>query len=522
MTAYKRIVLNVVASYGRTIISVACGLFSTRWVLQALGHESFGLFGLIGSLTIFMSFINIQLAQALNRYYAVSIGQASAADDKNAALEECRSWFTCGVMIHVVVPALLVGLGWFIGTHAIRSGWLVIPEARVDVCVWLWRFVCFSAFTGMMNTPFHAMFLSKQNIVELTAYSLASTLVKTTFIFMMTLIQIDWLLWYGLGLCMISVLHSIVIFTRSLVLFQECRFRPSAIKQFWRIKQLMTFALWNAFGGLGYLASHQCQEVIVNKFFGPRTNAAYSIGVTFAGEAASLTGSLNNALTPAIATAYGEGNMKVFREMAMRASKFGALLTLIFAIPMFLEADEILRLWLKAPPAGALNLCLIILVAISLEKFSTGHALAVLSKGRVALFQFCHGIAYLIALPVSLGLVHLFRSPNAIAFSFLIATVCVVSCDIILARLRVGLSAFLWLKQIVLPLMLSMMASTCVGYVSISCLEPSLWRVVVTTAVSVSLFLILSWFFVLDMREKDIVILKILAAKTRLNSIRSY
>ena len=104
----------------------------------------------------------------------------------------------------------------------------------------------------------------------------------------------------------------------------------------------------------------------------------------------------------------------------------------------------------------------------------------------------------------------------------MIATVCVVSCDIILARLRVGLSAFLWLKQIVLPLMLSMMASTCVGYVSISCLEPSLWRVVVTTAVSVSLFLILSWFFVLDMREKDIVILKILAAKTRLNSIRSY
>lgn len=502
MTAYKRIVLNVVASYGRTIISVACGLFSTRWVLQALGHESFGLFGLIGSLTIFMSFINIQLAQALNRYYAVSIGQASTADDKGTALEECRSWFTCGVMIHVVIPVVLVCLGWFVGTHAIRSGWLVIPESRVDVCVWLWRFVCFSGLIGMINTPFHAMFLAKQNIVELTAYSLVATLVKTAFIFTMTLVPIDWLLLYGLGLCIISVVPSIVIFSRAFIVYPECRFRIAAVKQFWRVKQLMMFALWNAFGGLGYLASHQCLEVVVNKFFGPKTNAAYSIGVTFAGEAASLTGSLNNAFTPAIATAYGAGDMKVFREMAMRASKFGALLTLMFAIPMFLEAKEVLRLWLRTPPAGALELCMIILLAITLEKFSTGHALAVLATGRVALFQFCHGISYLIALPTSLGLLRYFKTPNAVAFSFVLATACVVFCDVLLARLRAGLSVRQWLRQILIPLMVAAIVAGFCGYLLVVYVTPSIVRVALTTTVTLSVFFLFSYFFVLNSSEK--------------------
>ena len=223
MTQYKRIALNVLASYGRTIVSVVCGLFTTRWVLEALGDEDFGLFGLIGSLTIFMSFIDIQLAQALNRYYAVAIGQANATDDKGAALEEGRSWFTCGVLIHIIVPLVLMLAGLLIGTHAIKAGWLVIPASKVDTCVWLWRFVCLSSLIGMINTPFYAMFLARQCIVELTAYSLASTLIKTIFVFVMTLIPMDWLLWYGLGICVIQILQPIVIFWRAYIVFPECR-----------------------------------------------------------------------------------------------------------------------------------------------------------------------------------------------------------------------------------------------------------------------------------------------------------
>ena len=33
MTANKRIFLNVMATYGRSLLGLACGLFSARWVL---------------------------------------------------------------------------------------------------------------------------------------------------------------------------------------------------------------------------------------------------------------------------------------------------------------------------------------------------------------------------------------------------------------------------------------------------------------------------------------------------------
>lgn len=61
---------------------------------MALGQSDFGLFGLIGSIVMFLSFFNIQFAGALSRFYAYSVGQAHVADDSSMTLEECRKWFS--------------------------------------------------------------------------------------------------------------------------------------------------------------------------------------------------------------------------------------------------------------------------------------------------------------------------------------------------------------------------------------------------------------------------------------------
>ena len=38
MTENRRIVLNVAATYGRSVYALVCGLFSGRWALMALGQ----------------------------------------------------------------------------------------------------------------------------------------------------------------------------------------------------------------------------------------------------------------------------------------------------------------------------------------------------------------------------------------------------------------------------------------------------------------------------------------------------
>lgn len=509
MSPTSRIVLNIVTTYGRTLIGAACGIFSTRWVLMALGKDDFGLYGLIASLVIFISFVNIQFAGALSRYYAFAVGKSKVDKSLDYALEECRKWFSIGVVIHTILPLILVAIGYPLGIWCIRSGFVGVPDYRVEACIWLWRFVCVSSFIGMMNVPFSAMYTAKQYIAELTIYSFAQTIVKTAFIYCMTLRDADWLVTYGLFMCVISVTPQLLICLRAMVVFPECRVRVRYMMLWAYMKKLMSYAGWQTFGVLGYLARHQFLTVVVNRFFGPRITASFSVGGTVSGEAAALTGALQGAFAPAITTAYGEGNYERARSMAYQACKFGTLLTLLFAIPMGLEMSTLLRLWLKDVPQWTEGICLVMLSVVVVEKLTLGHLIGMNAAGRIALFQVCRGLSCLTAIPFAIIAVLFFRHVYAVAIALLFTTFIACCLDVWLARTRIGLSASYWLIKIILPLSFVAACSVLAGSVTRLLMEPSFYRVMVTTVVVLITLASNAWIFVLTAGERSALRAKI-------------
>lgn len=58
MTENRRIALNALATDGRSLFTLACSLFTSRWILMALGHSDYGLFGVVGGLMAFIAFFN--------------------------------------------------------------------------------------------------------------------------------------------------------------------------------------------------------------------------------------------------------------------------------------------------------------------------------------------------------------------------------------------------------------------------------------------------------------------------------
>ena len=98
MNQNRRIAINVLATYGRNLFGLVCGLFSARWVLNALGQEDFGLYGLVGGLAVFITFFNGLMSGATSRFYAFAVGAAQTT--VNDGIEECRAWFNTALMIH--------------------------------------------------------------------------------------------------------------------------------------------------------------------------------------------------------------------------------------------------------------------------------------------------------------------------------------------------------------------------------------------------------------------------------------
>lgn len=473
-----------------------------RWVLMALGDEDFGLFGLVGSIVIFLSFFNTQFAGAISRFYAYSVGQAKVSDDPAQALEECRKWFSTGVTIHTIVPVFLIAVGYPIGAWAVRNGIIGVPIAKIEACIWLWRFVCASSFVSMLSVPFSAMYTAKQYIAELTVYSVAQVILRTAFIYYMTLKPGDWLVRYGFAMNAIIIVPQLLICARAVFIFPECRLRLAYMRCWSYVRMIGAYAGWQTFGGLGYIARHQFLTVVVNRFLGPKITASFSVGGTVGGEAAALTGAMNSAFAPAITTACGEGDWERVRTMAYLACKFGTLLTLLFAIPMGLEISELLCVWLKEVPLYAEGICLIMLAVVVIEKLSLGHIIGVNASGNIARFQVCRGLICMTAIPFSICAVLLFRHVFSVGFS-LLATTCIVCCsEVWLARSLIGLSARYWLTKIVCPLFIVTGFSCAAGYVPKYLMDTSIMRMMVTSIFSLATLLPLSWWIVLNGEEK--------------------
>ena len=519
MTENRRIFWNIVATYSRSMFSLAVGLITARWAFNALGISDYGLYGVVGGLTGFISFLNGTLAGANSRFYAISIGQARAAHDKVAALEECRRWFNTAFSIHTVLPAILMLVGYPIGVWAIRN-FLTIPADRVADCVWVFRFTCLSCFVGMMNVPFGAMYGAKQYIAELTIYSYVTTTANAFFLYYMISHPGLWLFRYALWCCLLSVVPQLIICIRACCVFPECRVRLSYMWDRRRLAAVGSFAGWNLLGTTCALLRVQGVNVLINKVFGPKVNAAQALGNNVDSHTSLLSSSLMGAFAPAITLAYGEGNMKRMKDLVYRMCKIGSLLLLLFMIPLGAELQTVLEIWLKTPPQYTAYLCMVAMLSHIMEVCTHGHMIAVNASGRVREYQMNMTVISILTLPAAILTVWLGGGIYALGVVLVCVRLSISLRRVYYARIFAGLSAWHWLKAVVVPLVVVIGLSGFVAFMPRFIMASGFVRVVVTTLATESVLLPLAWFVVMDHEERLFVTEKIGLLLRRLRDAR--
>lgn len=505
MTENRRILLNIIATYGRSLFALFCGIFTSRWVLLSLGEIDYGLYGVVGGLAAFISFFNGVLASANARFYAVSVGAARAAQNKREAIVECQAWFNTAVSIHTVVPVVLMVIGYPLGQWAIES-FLTIPTDRIVDCVWVFRFVCVTCFLSMVSVPFNAMYVAKQHIAELTIYSFVTTTVNVGFLYYMVTHPGCWLVRYGFWNCMVAVIPNLLIMVRAVVVFPECRFNRKQMFDFNKIRRLGSFACWQIIGMTSGLLRTQGMSVLINKFFGPAVNAAMAIGNSINGHANSLSGSMLGALSPAITNAYGAGDMKRMRSLVFTMCRFGVLLAMVFAIPLIVEMDAILKLWLRNPPVYASEFARLFLIQLLLENLTVGHMIAVNASGRIAFYHVMMGALSIMALPIAYVWMILGGNPYVSIVSIIITIVAYSLVRLWLSRVLVGLSIKQWIRCVAFPLIVVFVLALGAGELLRGLMSSSVVRIIVVTIGSECVLLTFSWALVLEKDEQSYIV----------------
>lgn len=503
LTKPRRIILNTLATYGRSVFAMFVGVFSSRWLLQGLGAQDLGLSGVVGSLIGAIVIFETVMQVAVARFYAFAIGQAQTMDEA-AGKDEIRRWFNVVFLIYTALPALVIAGGYPLGLYAVRH-WLVIPPERMEACVFVFNCSIATTFITMVSVPYIAMYQARQQIVELSVFQVLRTTINFFFTFSLLYVTCDKLKYSATFGATVTLAILGTQMWRAWHQFPECRVKKEYLFDRTRLKQIFCYFFWEIFSCTGNMTRNQGSSIVINKCFGPSANAAWSIANTLANQAISLSSALTGALVPAVTTEEGAGERAKMVALAFRTSKFGSLLILVFSVPLIAEMGEVLRLWLVNPPEHTSGLCTCILIAYAIDKFALGHHVAISAKGKIGLYHSVVGSTFFLSIPIAIGLVAAGYGPLSVGLMFVICYSLVTIERIVFARWLVQMPVRYCVLRLLLPLVLF----SCVSYAGALgvtlVLPPSFGRIVLTSLVSLVLMGVLGWALVLDAEERKYV-----------------
>ena len=192
-------------------------------------------------------------------------------------------------------------------------------------------------------------------------------------------------------------------------------------------------------------------------------------------------------------------------------------MVLVFALPLFLEVNEVLRLWLRNPPQYATGICLFVMAMTIIDKMAVGHMICVNANGKIAAYQAFLGTSLVLTLPLAWLLIELDVGVYSVGWA-MVATMFICSLGRVwFARRLVGMSARYWLERVCIPLYLLIGTSLLVGFIPRIFLAQSFARVCITTMIVEAVLIPLAWLLILDASEKSFLMTRVASfvSKTR-------
>lgn len=509
----KRIALNTFFTIGQSLIAMVCGLFTGRWVLNALGHEGFGVFSVVGGVMVFVLFLNSVLTNSACRHFAYAIGKTQMMPELDR-LPYLGQWFTASLYVHLLLPVLLCGIGFFVGEWYIANK-LVVAESMRGECFWVFRFSLVSAFFSIVAAPYFAIYTARQLIFVRTIFSFGSTILNAFGSYALFFFDSDRIFWHALILMCIQVLTTILITLCAIVKFPETRQIKNGIK-FEYVRELFTFGGAQMLGMFANMLRDQGMAIVVNRFSGLKVNAAIGLGSQVTNKTSIFATSAMSALLPEVTSCLASSNFKRARSIAEKANLFIPISYALFIFPVLSNVDYILHLWLGNPPESAATFCGISLFMLYIDSLTCGYQQLINANGRIFAYQMTAGciIASSVVLAFCLYLIES-NAVFAVGAGVLAPTAGLVFVRLIFMRCLFGMGPKKWLFDVLLPTSVVLLVSWTVSYLFVSYFQKGLMQFLILGLVNCAV-VILTSMVVISSDDRQFLCDKLVAVKRKI------
>lgn len=379
----KRIAKNAVLLYIRMVVTLIITLFTSRIVLKSLGFDDFGLYNVIGGVVTLFAFLRSSMSSSTQRFLAYEMG-SSTADNLRHVFCVC---LTTHILLALVLFALAETIGlWFLNTH------INIPVGREEAANWIYQFAVLSLCMNMVSLPYDADIVSNERMGYFALLSILDAVLKLAIAYIVLYTKGDNLILYGALMMGISALNLFLNWIYCRMKFAETRF-----SFFWNkamFLRIFSFSGWTIYGQLAVVGSNQGTNILVNIFHSVAANAAMGVGHQVNSALTGLVSNFQTAFKPQITKSYASGDYEYLTSLTNYASKISFFLLFLVSLPIILNIEWVLQLWLERVPAHAGELCIVFIIASLCNAVSAPLWMNIFATGRVRNYQLGLSAAY--------------------------------------------------------------------------------------------------------------------------------
>ncbi len=422
----SRIAKNALMLYIRMFLTLIVGLYTSRVVLNTLGVEDYGIYGVVGGVVAMLGFLNASMSGATSRFLTFELGRG----DKKRLAET----FSSALIVHIIIALIVfvlaetVGL-WFL-THK-----LVIPAGRMNAAHWVYQMSILSAMLGITQVPYNATIIAHEKMDIYAYVEILNVTLKLLIVYLLTIGNFDKLILYAILVFAVSVIIIMVYRIYCIRHFPESHFH-----WIWNptiLKPLISFSGWDLYGNMSLTIRQQGIQFLVNMFFGVVYNAANNIASTVLSVVLSLSHNITIAFRPQIIKLYSVKEYTNCVQLIYKCCRYSTLLLCALCIPFYFNVEWLLEMWLVKPPQLSALFCRIFIFSCFFNILSVGVQIGIHATGDIKIFSFVTGCCHLCTLPI-IYLLYVIGIPVYSAFWVsVMITVLILIADLIIAQNRI-------------------------------------------------------------------------------------
>lgn len=412
--------------------------------------EDYGIYNAVGGFASMFWLVSGSISSAISRFITIEQGRK---DQEKLNLVFSMSLNIMAILGVVVVLAALAFGPWFIHNK------MIVPPDRMSAAVNVFYLSIVTVVSGFLIVPFNGAIIAHE---KMGAYALVSVLEAILRLLLALFLvygvySADTLNLYAV-LCTVSTLIIQAFATVFCVRhFQECRFRPVFDKTVFG--EMASFASWTFIGSVSQTFCGQGVNVIINMFFGPLLNAARGVAATIENVVSLLVKNFTIALSPQITKAYAAKEYDYMKSLVYMGTKFSTYIMYFFVLPLTLEAEFVLNLWLVEVPEYATAFVRLTMVNCMAGMLDGIFGYAQNATGKIRNYQLIRSIIIFLNFPLTYLLLKLGAgATSAYVVSIALAVPRIVSILVITHR---SLQFSYWeiFKRIYLGVILSISTS---------------------------------------------------------------